>query len=509
MNFSLSVKQSLAAFSIAVQVFVIAIAVAGYWASSQLTDAMSTIGLTTTALRTQMQADMMHDALRADVFAALHAGRLHDDAAKKVVFADFDDHSKSFRESFAENLSLPLNPKIIEELTNAKPAVDKYIQDADALVKKSFENDAEAVNELPAFLVTFKELEVSMEKLGDSIEQEVKESQGAANAKARSARQTILVVLAISILTMIWVSIKITNGIFKQLGAEPAVVNEVIRAIASGNFDMKINLPKKDYSSMLFNIKGMVSQLSNTVNEVRSAANEIAYSANEVSATSEQISSGVTQQAGGVETTSATVEEMTVSIGQNSENANTTNAMAMQAAKQAAESGSAVTKTVAAMNDIAKKIRVIDDIANQTNLLALNAAIEAARSGEHGKGFAVVAGEVRKLAERSKVVANDIIKMVGASVELAEEAGKLLNEMVPAIQKTSELVQEIAAASSEQAMSVDQVNTAMIQLSDITQQNASASEELAATAVAMSTQAEQLTGMMAFFKTGNIIGDKQ
>lgn len=509
MNFSLSVKQSLAAFAIAAQVFVIAIAVASYWASSQLTGAMSTMGITSAALRTQMQADMMHDALRADVFAALHAGRLHDDAAKKVVIADFEDHSKSFRESFDENLGLPLNPKIIAELTTAKPSVDKYIQDAAVLIKESFENNAEAVNSLPAFIVSFKELEESMEKLGDSMEEAVNESRVATNTKTRLAWQTILAVLIISILTMIWVSIKITRGIFKQLGAEPVIVNEAIRAIASGNFDIKINLSEQDHSSVLFNINGMVSQLSNTVNEVRAAANEMAYSANEVRATAEQISVGVTQQAGGVETTSATVEEMTATISQNSQNANMTNAMAMQAAKQAAESGSAVTNTAVAMKDIAKKIQVIDDIADQTNLLALNAAIEAARSGEHGKGFAVVAGEVKKLAERSNLVAKDIIKMVGVSAELAEEAGGLLNDMVPAIQKTSELVREIAAASSEQATSVEQVNIAMIQLSDITQQNASASEELAATAVAMSAKAEQLTGMMAFFKTGNIIDDKQ
>jgi methyl-accepting chemotaxis protein len=152
------------------------------------------------------------------------------------------------------------------------------------------------------------------------------------------------------------------------------------------------------------------------------------------------------------------------------------------------------------MQRIAKQIGIIDDIAYQTNLLALNAAIEAARAGEHGKGFAVVAAEVRKLAERSQVAAQEIGEVATNSVELAERAGNLLDRMVPNIRKTSDLVQEITAASEEQSAGVGQINAAVGQMSQTTQQNASSSEELAATAEEMSSQAEQLQQAMAFFK---------
>jgi methyl-accepting chemotaxis protein len=312
------------------------------------------------------------------------------------------------------------------------------------------------------------------------------------------------------------VTLRISRGLHKQLGGEPAYARSVVEQVAGGDLTVEIELAKGDDTSLLAAMRQMITNLRSMVGETAKGARSVADTSAQIAQGNLDLSQRTEEQASTLEEAASSMEELTSTVIQNAQHARQANDLAASASDTARKGGEVVDDVVNTMDQILDSSRkiadivgVIDGIAFQTNILALNAAVEAARAGEQGRGFAVVATEVRNLAQRTTVAAKEIKALISDSTQKVQAgsdrvdaAGHTMVGVVMSVQKVSNLLAEIAAASQEQSSKIGQVSSAVKQMDTVVQQNASLVEEAAAATESMKDQAGALLELVSRFRLG-------
>jgi methyl-accepting chemotaxis protein len=266
--------------------------------------------------------------------------------------------------------------------------------------------------------------------------------------------------------------------------------------------------------------RSITKPINRIIDGLTSGAGQVSSAAGHVSSASQQLAEGSSEQAAAVEETSASLEQMASMTQLNADNAGQANRFMVEMNSGVTQAGESMTRLKTSMGDISRAceetrniIKTIDGIAFQTNLLALNAAVEAARAGESGAGFAVVADEVRSLAKRSADAARSTtglieqaVKSVGEGAEIVQQTASNFSRVAESSAKVGGLIGEITAASQEQALGIEQINRAVVEMDKVVQRNAANAEESAASSEELSAQAEHMKAFVGELVT--VVGGK-
>jgi methyl-accepting chemotaxis protein len=433
------------------------------YSSSAQANAEQVMATVSAGMSHQWNADMMHDALRADVMSAMYATT----AAQRETYAvsEVTEHGKTMLENFDE-AAVRAPADLQATYAQVRPRVVEYADTAARVVTTAATEHAKAVVQLGDYLTVYAELEEKLGALDDSMLTAVESAsqQGAASGR-RSNRLITLAGLAGALLTAV-------AGL-QTLRAIRRPLHEMLlglRALAGCDLSVQVPVLRRDeLGAMAGSLNGAIGSIRDTVaataasigtlthasGDLRQLAGELDASAEQTSGQAHHADSSARHVSSAVSAMMAATDELASSIREIARQTASATVTTHEANENATRTAAAVGKLSEASREVGDIVQLITNIAEQTNLLALNATIEAARAGEMGKGFAVVATEVKDLAQETAQATADITAKISAIQEMTGGTAAAIASITDVIGQIDEGQRTIAAAVEEQSATTD------------------------------------------------------
>jgi methyl-accepting chemotaxis protein len=327
---------------------------------------------------------------------------------------------------------------------------------------------------------------------------------------------SLYISIGIALASLLLLGLLLTLIVWKVIVNPLNSVISLLKGLAEGDFTNEVPVRSKDefgvmaehFNIMIQKLRQLLQLVSDLSMSAGATSQELTASAEETTRATETIVEAIQEVATGSETQEQQAYDSSIAMDEMTQGMNriaTSTITVAEAAKgimdqtekgndriheavqqmqvirsSVGQSEAAITRLNLKSEEIGSIIGVITNISTQTNLLALNASIEAARVGEQGKGFAVVAAEVRKLAEQTKLAAENVSKLihdVRQETSLAMNAmGQSTLEVVKGVASVSESGQLFQAITKEMGgvnQQIDEVSAAVQQISASSEQVAS------------------------------------
>lgn len=226
----------------------------------------------TQALQQQMQADMMHDALRGDALQMVQLARSDDRAALAELATDMAAHAEVFRAAVAANRQRDLPSDIAQSLQTLQPTLDAYLQQAQGLAETAQRDPAQTEALLSSFQQAYAALEAPMGGISDALLGEEQRLSAETAATGRRVFWLSIVGQVLISIGLLATTAMLVSVLMRQLGGDPGLVAHIARRIAGGDLNVPIALQAGDTRSQLASIHRMQEGLREHLAKERALA---------------------------------------------------------------------------------------------------------------------------------------------------------------------------------------------------------------------------------------------
>ncbi len=493
----MTIRQRLLASGICSVTIVAVVGGIGFWSMLAGSHSATSLNSMASAIRHQMEAGMMHDALRADILIALREGRNGNKAIAPDIMKTVDGHIAHFRENIDANKAIDLPASTRDAIDAAAPEMQTYLDTAKQLAATAFTDNYAAQDKFNDFQKSFIALEAKMRSISDALQQEADRTKQDFTA----LMDKLLIVMAgIAGLAAVILLVALTltgRSIVKPL----AIMTGAMQRLAGG--ETEIDIPATDRRDEIgamastltvfkqnaiearrlaseqqdgqkqreeranaidrlchdfdTEITKVLAAVAASLQEMQAAVQAMSHLADQTSTEADTATSASGETATHVGSVAAATEELASSISEISRQVARSTQIATEAASKAQRTNSDIEGLASAADRIGAIVQMISDIAGQTNLLALNATIEAARAGEAGRGFAVVASEVKNLATQTSKATEEISAQIGSIQMETQRAVQAIRGISTTIDDINHITASVAAAVEEQGAATQEI----------------------------------------------------